>query len=93
MAIRVLMRKGLTLTFNQLVFVFNIFGLCLLLQSCLIGEENPLIADCQNGWSFNAVSRKCEKVIMAPAAPLAVSETFSILEEVQLGNAILLHLL
>ena len=76
-----MMRKRLSSTFSEFSLLIQIFGLCCLLQSCLIGEENPLIADCEKGWSFNAIGRKCEKVVMPLAAPLAVSETFYILED------------
>ena len=75
------MSKIFAQTFNKTILIFQFFGMCFLLQSCLTGEQNPLLADCQKGWSFNTVARKCEKFIMPPAAPLATSESFSIDED------------
>jgi len=75
------MRNSLTNIFNKILCLVQIFGYGILLQSCITGEENPLIADCQKGWSFNTIARKCEEFIMPPAAPLAISKSFSIDED------------
>ncbi len=75
------MTTSLTRTLKTSRSLIQVWAVCLLLQSCLTGEQSPTIADCQKGWSFNTVARKCEKFVMPPAAPLAVSEVFSIRED------------